>query len=325
MELRRSSITGIRMTLAQLGDKPAFESGYADLIFEILRWVEETQTRALIGKSDKELAEVQARFLEAEKKKQTRAPAGWGGAAPGKTRWEGLLKAEQAAWTKRAQDAVKKMAAHCVSAAPELGVTESTFEIAFEEVDSASLGAIATVGSKPGKTVQVGFEFVVAVEMNPAYALSTVVHELVGHAGYDPSGVNYMGSIYQKAAGLAAPGTVSDPQGYETYQYWPSEIYSLLKEIPYWTPVSAADVKKTVNVPGSTTTMDLINYDPRGAIKGLLGDIKKRWDPSLHAALLRGFYQRLLADPSIQGKSALEFVRLVEVVFGAAVTTEMTK
>jgi hypothetical protein len=63
-ELAKSSRKGIRRTLAALGDKPALESTYADLVLEILGWVEATETRELAGKTEAEMAKVQATFLE---------------------------------------------------------------------------------------------------------------------------------------------------------------------------------------------------------------------------------------------------------------------
>jgi len=219
------------------------------------------------------------------------------------------------------------MAAWCAANKPELGITESTFELDYSGVDQASLGAIATVGSKEGKTVQVGFEFVVAVEMDERYALSTIIHELSGHVSYDPSGhMSYEQGLYQQAVKKTKKGTVTDTKGNETYAYWPSEVYSLLKELDYFTPVSAADAAKPVTLPdGSTTTMDKINYDPRDAIEGLLRRMKARWDADVVEGLLRGFYMRIWNDPTTYYQTTTEFTALVEKVFGSTVAANVSK
>ena len=109
-------------------------------------------------------------------------------------------------------------------------------------------------------------EFVTTVEVNPAYALSTVVHELQGHPVYDePSGAsNYAGKLYEAAAAQVPASKKIDRSGNESFNYWPTEIYSLLKELPYWTSVSAPDAKKVLKLPGSTSSAATLNYDPRG-------------------------------------------------------------
>jgi hypothetical protein len=153
-----------------------------------------------------------------EAAKKVAAPAGWGGVPASGTRYSALGAPAKAAWDKRGKDAIKKMAAWCAANKSELGIKQSTFELEYSGVDQASLGAIATVGSKQGQTVQVGFEFVLAVEMDERYALSTVIHELSGHVSYDPTGhKSYQQGLYQQAAKQAKKGTVTDPVGDETY------------------------------------------------------------------------------------------------------------
>lgn len=299
----------------------------ADAMLKILNWIEGYETRKVTGKTDAELAKLEADVLKAEAKKKKKPPANWGGVAASKTRFAALGKTQQAAWTKRGEAAIKKMAAFCKANNPELQVTEATFELNFSGVDESSLGAIATGGSQEGKTVQVGFEFVLAVEMNERYALSTIVHELYGHPGYDPSGhISYEQRLYQSAVKLTPKGMVKDRKGNQTYAYWPSEMYSLLKEVSYFTPVSAADAKQTVNLPGGqTTTMDHINYDVADMVETYLRRMQVRWDPTVLPGLLRGFYMRLYMDPSQSGKAMAAFRKAVGNVFGAQAVSDMTK
>jgi hypothetical protein len=207
-------------------------------------------------------------------------------------------------------------------------VAESSFELNFAGVDEASLGAIATVGSTPGKTIHVGFEFVVAVEMDPKYALSTVVHELYGHPGYDRGAdTNYSRALYKKSIAKIPWKTVKDRQGTETYAYWPSEIYSLVKEFHYFTAVTAADQATSVALPGSTTTMDTINYAPTGdsGVKEHLRTMRDNWDATVLEGLLRGLYERFRHDPTIWGNSLTAYVKAVEDVFGAAYAKRISK
>jgi hypothetical protein len=312
---RWSHSTGaLQKALAALGPTDSADPKYAGAVHDILRWIEETETRKTTGKSDAAIAKTQSGFIKA----QGAAPPGWGGAST--SRWVGLLPAAKASWTKRGEKAIADMVAHASSAAPELKLTKATFELDFDAVDKVSLGAMATVGSKVGKTVRVGFEFVAATEVNPAYALSTVAHELLGHPVYDEaSGAsNYAGKLYQDAAAQVPAPLNIDRSGGETFNYWPSEIYSLLKELPYWTPVSAADKKKNLVLPGSTSKVDDLNYDPRGAIEDLLKLIQTNWEPSLVNGIVRGLYKRVTNDPSMKKASVTEFVAIIKKVFSAS-------
>jgi hypothetical protein len=324
----------LALSLNQLGRtstgarSPSIDKDIRGTVMSILRWVEETAVRKHTGKTDKELAALQETFLKAKAAAKKPAPQGWGGVSTEKTRWASLSKAERKSWTKRGKDAITKMAAFCASNHAELGVAESSFELNFAGVDEASLGAIATVGSKPGKTIQVGFEFVVAVEMDPKYALSTVVHELYGHPSYDRGAdTNYSKALYLKSIAKLSWKTVKDRTGDQTYAYWPSEIYSLVKEFHYFTAVTAADAATSVALPGSTTTMDTINYAPTGGsgVKQHLKAMQKNWDPTVLEGLLRGLYERFRHDPTIWANSLTAYVAAVEDVFGAAYAKRVSK
>ncbi len=303
---------GVSKTLAALGNDAALSAAYADAVRRILRWIEETETRAHTGKTDDEMADLQVGHIKADPKV---TGGGWGG---GKPRWQGLLKPAQESWTERGKKAITKMATYAAARAPELKIVESTFELEFEKVDQTSLGALATEGTHPGKTLYVGFEFVVTVERDPAYALSTIVHELFGHSVYEP-GQSYAGALYEKAASKLAPGTVKDVKGTETFDYHPTEIYSLLKEIPYWTQVSAADDKSTVSVPGAPAKKaSELNYDPRSAITDLLTEMRDKWETNVGAGLVRGLLKRIRNDPTMKPASITEFEALIRKVFGTA-------
>ena len=303
----------LQKVLAALGPTDAADPKYSAAVHDILRWIEETETRKTTGKSDADIAKTQAGFI----KTQAASPPGWGGTT--KTRFRGLLPPARTSWTKRGEKAIADMVTYASSAAPELKLSKSTFELDFDAVDTTSLGALATVGTQAGKTVRVGFEFVTTVEVNPAYALSTVVHELQGHPVYDePSGAsNYAGKLYEAAAAQVPASKKIDRSGNESFNYWPTEIYSLLKELPYWTSVSAPDAKKVLKLPGSTSSAATLNYDPRGAIRDLLKSIRANWEPSLVNGMVRGLYKRVANDPTIKKMSVTEFEAIIKKEFPA--------
>ncbi|GAA1383282.1 hypothetical protein GCM10009661_62730 [Catellatospora chokoriensis] len=306
----------LKLVLAALGPVRAAEPKYADIVHGILRWIEETETRKTTGKTDAEMAKVQATFIKA----QPSAPPGWGGTT--QTRWAGLLPAARRDWADRGLKAIAAMVSYAHGAAPELGLTAGSFELNFDLMDTLSLGSLAAVGSAPGKNVTIGFEFVALVEVDPAYALSTVVHELAGHPMYDEASgastysANYAAKLYSAAA--AQVPSVADPHGNETFGYWQSEIYSLLKEIPYWRAVLPAHAAKRLDLPGPATTAAATAYDPRSEIPGVLQSIRDNWEPSLVNGLVRGFYQRVANDPSMRRESVTEFENIVRQVFPAA-------
>lgn len=282
-----------------------------------------------LGNVEREVAVAEAGVTEGEMAQRqavheaARPPArGWGGTTSAGTRWSGLGPQQRAGWTRRATAAKVAMAAYAVAHHPELNVTAASFEWEPHRLDMASLGAIAAVGSNPGVTLLIGFEFVVLVETNPAYAMSTIAHELLGHDTYDQGGSNFQAELYDRARSIDP----SLPAGSETYHYWASEIYSLLREFPYWTQVSAADETATLNLPrGRTRHPQDLNYDPRGAIEGLLRRIRDRWDPTLVVPLCRGYTHRLRVDPLITSASLAAFEQCVRNVFPQAEADRILK
>src|SRR5262249_31227178 len=150
-------------------------------------------------------------------------------------------------------------------------------------------------------------------EVNPAYALSTVAHELLGHPTYDRLGASYQSGLYDKAK----TGVANAPSGTETFHYFPSEIYSLLREFPYWTKVTPTDdTTKLDKVIAGNTPSDL-NSAPGGAILGLLKRPRAAWDPSLFVPLVRGYYKRLQIDPGIKPVALQAFAKIIQDNFTA--------
>ena len=323
---RWSYSTGrLQTALASLGPVTSEDPKYRKAVREILTWIEQTETRKTTGKSDADIAKTQAAVVQPV----ASAPPGWGGAGSGTTRWGGLLPAAKTSWTDRGNKAITAMIAYAATHAPELGLSTGSFELDFDGVDRTSVGALATTGSAPGMNVKVGFEFVATTEVNPAYALSTVAHELKGHPMYnEPRGApakTYAGKLYQDAATQASATKTVDRTGSQTFDYWNSEMYSLLKEIPYWTATSQADAAKNLGIPGNQQNLAQINYDPRSGIRDMLAEIKKNWEPSLVNGIVRGFYKRVAADPSMKRLSVTEFEAQIRAVFPAADATVILK
>jgi hypothetical protein len=304
---------------------------YKDDLQELLQWVEEFETRAASGKTDEQMATLEAKFVHDKNKKAAELKKGGTPATAAeieqerkaseaeksffrpmaKSRWEKLSPAGQATWTNRGNKAIKAIVDHAAKTHPELKLKTSNFKLAFHEIDKNAPGAFAQ-GGGPG-LAEVGFEFVEAVEVNPAYALSTVVHELFGHPEFDSStgSANYQLALFQKA-GTKIPGYTADPthEG-ASYGYHTSEIYSLLRELPYWTPASAKDAAKHKKVAQS-------NYDPRTAVGWQIDEIKTEWEPSLAVDLMRGLYKRFSLDPRIQKMALDAFADVIRKKFTAA-------
>jgi uncharacterized protein DUF4157 len=276
---------------------------YADEVAELLRWTEGYEARKESGKTDDEMVKIQKAHIEA---KPNAGGPGLGGTK--KTRW-GDLRDEQKKkrWTERGNAAIAKMVAYAATNAPDLKLTAKSFELEFAKIDNESLGAIAAGGSKPGETLYIGFEFIVLVELNPAYALSTVAHELLGHPTYNKPGRSYQGTIYDKAKA----GVTNAPSG-NPFAYFPSEIYSLLRELPYWTQVSTADDKRVLDVVDEKAKPSDLNYDPRDAIKDWLARSRQAWAPSLFVPMVRGFYKRIQIDPAIKPMALSAFQAIIK-------------
>ena len=309
---------------------PAGDAGgaYADVMIDILRKVEEVETRKASGLTNDQMAQKKGKDLKAvavadalKKKKKGKgkvaAPTAAEienakdaavadtsiGASTG-NRWTDLNlekdpKKARDAWTKRGNAAIAAMVAHAAAKAPTLKLSASDFDLDFFGVDDRGQGVLAMGGTKGGKRIAaVGFDFVTTVEVDPAYALSTVVHELFGHPQYGPYGTEYHLSLYDSAAKKAGfkakpAGSAARTTELDAYAYQETEIYSNMRELPFFTAVSAADAKKDPNLKN-------LNPDPKGLIADHIGLIKKQWSGAgMDVSLLRGLWVRYSLDPRI--------------------------
>lgn len=314
---------------------------YKDVIREILRWIEEFETRAASGLSDDKMAEKQAKFQQAEATKAAEAqiksstPKGVAPAKPTQaqvqsaikknvektsitptttTTWDKMPKATRDNWEKRGKAVISAVVTYANSKYPELKLTAAQFLADFPGVEKRGQGVLA-YGQDDGHggTLAVfGFSFVEAAEADPAYVMSVVVHEVFGHPEYGVYGTEYDLALYDKAQakipGYSKPaaGTKARTREIDAYAYQETEIYSLLRSFPYHTPIAAKDAKK-----------GLVSIDPASTVQARLELMKNQWEPSLAHAIVRGLYKRLLADPRITGPAINAFRAGVKAVFPA--------
>lgn len=183
---------------------------------------------------------------------------------------------------------------------PDLNLRRSDIRIDSRAIFNRGLGIIAFADA--GKAV-VGPTFTRLVNANPAYALPTIIHELRGHVQYGPyaqPGSEYGLELYDQAAALM-PG-YTQPTGagrtseIDAYAYQETEIYSLMLEVPYYTPVTPAH-----------SALAGINYDPVPEISNRIGIIKTQFEPRVARSLLRGLVLRFRADPRLSSRSVDAF------------------
>jgi hypothetical protein len=145
------------------------------------------------------------------------------------------------------------------------------------------------------------------------------VHEVFGHPEYGVYGAEYHLALYDLAAGKMggyvkpAPGTSGRSSEIDAYAYQETEIYAVLRSMPYRTAPAAADVGK---VPA---------LDTQGLVDWHVGLMKKQWAPSLIVAILRGFRRRLIVDPRVTGAALGVFDKAVLANFDAPTLALVTK
>ena len=323
-------------------------NSYPDELREMLRFVEEASTREASGQSDKDMAAAQAKFQRAEAEKAAKvaaaakAPKGVAPKPPTAAEieaarkervaetsiapvavatWDAMDAPTKSGWTKRAGKAVDAVVALATKSYPELKLTKAHFRADFPGVEKRGAGVLAFEGGTPAAPVAVfGFEFVRAAEADPGYVLGVVVHELFGHREYGPYGSEYHLALYdlaqKKMPGYVKPagGTPARTAEKDAYAYQETEIYALLRSLPYSKSIAPKDAGK-----------GLVGYDPAQWAKDRIGIIKSQWEPKLAVAIVRGLYMRLLLDPRISGPAINAFRDGVKVHFSAAEAKEILK
>lgn len=229
-----------------------------------------------------------------------------------------LTPAQVAMHQAAAVGAIAAVVAYAAAHHPELRLVGADFKVDIEGLENRAASAIAASDIVGGRNVAaVGRIFTRYAHVNPAYALSTVVHELHGHPEYGPygsPGSEYGLELYDRAAALM-PGytqpvdTLTDKprtREMDAYGYQETEIYSLLRELPYFVPLAAKD---------SALQADYV--DPEPTVAWRLGLVKAQWDPRVAKALVRAMYERFRLDPRLTPAALEAFRRSVRTVFGA--------
>jgi hypothetical protein len=211
-----------------------------------------------------------------------------------------LSVADELTWNLDAMTQVATFVTWVNTAHPSLSITAGNFRVDSRAVFDRGQNVIAF---SDGGTVVVGRRFAEAVKANPAYVLSTVVHEMRGHEEYGPygtAGSEYGLELYDQAAALM-PG-YTQPTGagrtseIDAYAYQETEIYALLIEAPYFTPVTTAH-----------SHLSAINFDPVPAISSRIGIIKSQYEPRVAQSLVRGLLLRLRLDPRLTATQLAPF------------------
>jgi hypothetical protein len=328
---------------------PADKVGkYADAIREITRWVEEEETRASSGMNDDQIAAEQAKFIRKQAEDAAKAAAA-AKAPKGKpppppsaadievertkqvqatsippaavNSWDAMPAADQAKWTARGNAAIAKVVTHVQAKHPELGITATKFRLAFKDVEQRGSNVVAfgEPDGAGGTRAAVGFSFTTAVELDPAYVVDVIVHEVYGHPEYGSYGSEYHLKLYDAAAakipGYVKPAAGSAARTTETdaYAYQETEMYAVLRSMQYRTAPKPADAAKVPNL------------DTKTLVEWHVGLMKQQWAPTLIVAILRGFRQRLVIDPRITAAALKVFDDAVLAKFDAATLAAVQK
>ena len=195
---------------------------------------------------------------------------------------------------------------------PELGLTARHLRAEARGIFERGAGIVAMT-DPPHLRAAVGDAFMQMVAANPAYALPTVVHEVWGHNTYEGMGTTYGLDLYDASArrmpGYVRPRAGSDARVSEedNYGYHETEMYSLMREVPYYVANAPAD-----------SALDSMNYDPAPEIQNRMQLIKDAFEARVARALVRGLYLRFQADPTINGAAFAAFTTAVVNVFPPA-------
>lgn len=321
---------------------------YRAAIMEICRWAEEEETRASAGMTDDQIASEQKDWMKqqaeaaAKAEAATKAPKGKPPPAPsaadietqrrkqvektsikpaGPIGWDALSAPAKKAWEDRGKKAVAKVVAHATANHPELKLKDTHFRVAFKDVEKrgATVVAFGESDGAGGTRAAVGYAFVTAVELDPAYVMDVVVHEIYGHPEYGTYGTEYHLKLYD-AAMAKMPGYVKPAAGtqertseIDAYAYQETEMYSVLRSMPYRTAPKPAHAAK---VP-ALDTQRIVEYR--------VGLLKQQWAPKLIVAILRGYRRRLILDPRISGAAMSVFYVAVDKHFDAATAAAVKK
>jgi hypothetical protein len=117
--------------------------------------------------------------------------------------------------------------------------------------------------------------------------------------------------------GYVRPANGSDTRTSEidAYAYQETEMYSLMREVEYYTP----------NAPADRPKLDSINYDPAPAIASRIGLIKTQFEPRVARSIAHGLYQRYRMDPRLVPAAIAAFTAGVRSNFPAAQAAQILR
>ncbi|MFH1468834.1 MAG: hypothetical protein ABIO70_30880 [Pseudomonadota bacterium] len=191
--------------------------------------------------------------------------------------------------------------------APELGLRADQLVLDFERCEE--LGALAyTQGDGLCHLSTIAVQ---AAEVDPAFMLSTVVHELAGHPEFD-RGHSVSGYLFQLSMphvpGYEAPaeGSPEAEEEYRRFYYFESEIGSLLREYGYWVQQ---------NEDGVDNPLD----SPLEDLDDALDQLRGQWAPEIELPWFLGLSVRFQADPRITDEAHRAFLERLQAVLGMSV------
>jgi hypothetical protein len=219
------------------------------------------------------------------------------------TQWAGFSPTQRQSWLDRADRAIDVFIAWAKVNHPELNIKDGEIIEALEECEREN--AVAYVNSTGN--CYISMEVVVAIERDPAYALSTIQHELRGHPEFD-TGFNVGMELYDAAAaempGYTQPANNSDERYAEwsRYEYYGSEIGALMREEAFW------HYSRDIDGDGNIADNELNPLgNPIGLLDMLLDDMKTNWEPAILQAYVTSMAKRFKADPRITDNALQSF------------------
>jgi len=233
-----------------------------------------------------------------------------------------MTPAQEAACNAAVTAAIPAAVAYAAAHHPELHLVAADFKADCRGVQNRGARVLAFGSTVAGRRVAVvGQPFVDVMAVNPAYAMSVIVHELFGHPEYGPytaAGTEYGLTLYDQAAalmpGYTQPTGAARTSETDAYAYQETEIYSLLRSLPYHTNLAPADAALQ---PGYV--------DPEPTVLARIRIITQQWEPRIAKALVRGLYQRFRIDPRLTPAALAAFERGVRANFTAAEATDILR
>ncbi|MEV6304592.1 DUF4157 domain-containing protein [Actinoplanes sp. NPDC051861] len=209
---------------------------------------------------------------------------------------------EEAKWHARAAKAIAAVVVACHKVAPELGIVAANLKWAPDKIAERGRNVFAMSGDP----LTIGMSFVETAEADPEYVVSVVVHEIAGHPEFGLGINSFEAKIFAEAhrqvPRLGATWTYGSRH---TYGYIGTEIYSALREVPYFRSLSLADSAKGL----------IRSIPPDENVANKIGLVAKLFPPEIGKAVVQGLYERFRTDPRISEAALALFEATVDKQF----------